>query len=57
MWLEEFAWAWLPIVGVIGLWLGWECVAMKKEIRKLAERVDRLESQTATGEGDKLRAA
>jgi hypothetical protein len=57
MWLEELAWAWLPVVGVVGLWLGRECVVMKKEIRKLVERVDRLESQTGTGKSDKRQAA
>lgn len=57
MWLEELAWLWLPIVGVVGLWLGRDYVAMKKEIRKLVERVDRLESQTDTGKSDKRQAA
>jgi len=57
MWLEEFAWAWLPIVGVIGLWLGRGYVAMKAEIRKLVERVDRLESRIEAGKKDKQLAA
>lgn len=57
MWLEEFAWLWLPIVGVVALWLGRDYVATKAQIRKLVERVDRLESQTETGKGDKRHAA
>jgi hypothetical protein len=57
MWLEELAWLWLPIVGVAGLWLGRDYVVTKAQIRKLVERVDRLESQTETGKGDKRHAA
>lgn len=57
MWLEELAWLWLPIVGVVGLWLGRNYLAMKAELRKLVQRVDQLESRAKPGQSDKPRAA
>ncbi len=57
MWLEELAWLWLPIVGVVGLWLGRDYLAMKAELRKLVQRVDQLESRAKPRQSDKPRAA
>ncbi len=31
MWLEEFAWLWLPLVCGVGLWGLWSIVTLKAE--------------------------
>jgi len=43
MWLEEFAWLWVPIVGGAGLWMIRRLVALCTEVRMLRERVEGLE--------------
>jgi hypothetical protein len=51
MWLEELAWLWLPVVAAAAVWLGRDYLQLKAQIRKIAERIDRLESsETETGD-------
>ena len=47
MWLEEFAWFWLPAGCGVGLWVMWRRVALKAEVRMLHARVERLEDEEA----------
>jgi len=44
MWLEEFAWLWVPIVSGVGLWGLWSLVTVKAEVQALRGRVARLEN-------------
>jgi len=47
MWLEEFAWLWLPVGCGVGLWVLWRIVALKAEVRALHTRMERLEDAEA----------
>ncbi len=57
MWLEEFAWFWLPAVCGIGLWGLWRLVALKTEIRALSQRVEQLEEERTVRGYDQRRVA
>lgn len=54
MWLEEFAWLWLPIAGGCGLMLIWSHIALRAAVRALRERVERLEADVSTSRQDAL---
>ena len=57
MWLEEFAWLWLPIVCAAGLWITWRFVALTTEVRTLRERVERLEEERTVRGDDQRKVA
>jgi len=57
MWLEEFAWLWLPLVCGAGLWGLWNIATLKAEVRMLRERLKQLEDEKAMQSQDQWRVA
>jgi hypothetical protein len=57
MWLEETAWLWLPLAGGAGLWGLWSLISLKAEMKRLRERLARLEDQTTTRNNQEQKAA
>ena len=57
MWLEEFAWLWVPIVGGAGLWMIRRLVALCTEVRMLRERVEGLEQERREPRRDQRKVA
>jgi len=57
MWLEEFAWLWVPILGSAGLWMVRRLVALGTEVRMLRERVERLEQANREPNRDRRQVA
>ena len=45
MWLEEMAWLWLPVAGGLGLWVVWNTIALKAEVRALRQRLEQLQAR------------
>ena len=44
MWLEELAWLWVPILGGVGIWMLWQLIVLRTEVRLLRNRVGVLEA-------------
>ena len=38
MWLEELAWLWVPILGGVGIWMLWQLIVLRTEVRLLRNR-------------------
>jgi hypothetical protein len=57
MWLEEFVWLWLPIVSGVGCWLIGSHLMVRAQVRRLRERLARLETRTESSDSDQRRAA
>ncbi|HKA53232.1 MAG TPA: hypothetical protein VKJ47_06175 [Candidatus Binatia bacterium] len=57
MWLEEFAWLWVPIVGGAALWMIRRLVALCTEVRMLRERVEGLEQESREPNRDRRKVA
>jgi hypothetical protein len=47
MWLEEMAWLWLPVAGGLGLWVVWNTLALKAEVRALRQRLEQLQAKSS----------
>jgi hypothetical protein len=57
MWLEEMFWLWLPVVGGIGLWVIWSMLALKKEVRRLRQKLARVEASMTSRPSEEHRVA
>jgi hypothetical protein len=57
MWLEETAWLWLPLACGAGVWGLWSLVSLKAEVRRLRERLARLEDESAARSNKEQKAA
>ncbi|MEW6297857.1 MAG: hypothetical protein AB1671_08985 [Thermodesulfobacteriota bacterium] len=51
MWLEAWAWVWLPPVGGLAFWLVRSHLALRREVRALRRQVERMESELRTAYG------
>ena len=47
MWLEELAWLWVPILGGVGIWMLWQLIVLRTEVRLLRNRVEVLKAHTS----------
>ena len=47
MWLEELAWLWVPILGGVGIWMLWQLIVLRTEVRLLRNHVEVLEAHTS----------
>jgi len=47
MWLEELAWLWVPLLGGVGIWMLWQLIVLRTEVRLLRNRVEVLEAHTS----------
>lgn len=45
MWLEEFVWAWLPVVAGLGVWGIRDYLRLKAEVQTLRTRIEHLEAE------------
>jgi hypothetical protein len=46
MWLEATAWLWVPVGGALGLWMVWNTIVLRGEVRALRRRLAQLEAGT-----------
>ena len=47
MWLEELAWLWLPILGGVGIWMFWQLIVLRTQVRLLRKRMEVLEAHSS----------
>jgi hypothetical protein len=44
MWLEQTAWAWMPLAAGLGAWIAWRAVRLAAQVRDLQRRLDQLDA-------------
>ena len=44
MWLEQTAWAWMPLAAGLGAWIAWRAVRLAAQVRDLQRRVDAIDA-------------
>ena len=47
MWLEDMVWLWLPIAGGVGMWMIWNLVMLKRDVRALRQRLAQIEAASS----------
>ena len=45
MWLEQTAWAWMPLVAGLGAWIAWRTVRLAAQVRELQRRLDTIDAE------------
>ncbi|HXD90072.1 MAG TPA: hypothetical protein VNU00_03350 [Candidatus Binataceae bacterium] len=45
MWLEQTAWAWMPLVAGLGAWIAWCTVRLAAQVRELQRRLDTIDAE------------
>jgi len=44
MWLEQTAWAWMPIAAGLGAWIAWRAARLAAQVRELQRRLDSIDA-------------
>ncbi len=47
MWLEQTAWAWMPLAAGLGAWIAWRAVRLAVQVRDLQRRLDTIDAGRA----------
>ena len=45
MWLEQTAWAWMPLAAGLGAWIAWRAVRLAAQVHDLERRLDQIEAE------------
>jgi len=57
MWLEEMAWLWLPVIGGVVIWVVWNTLALKAEVRALRQRLEHIEAEMTSRHNEEQKVA
>ena len=57
MWLEQTAWAWMPLAAGFGAWIAWRALGLAAQVRELQRRLDAIETGRNRDKGKLRRVA